>query len=120
MLENKYLENPKKFSLSLALPDIIIIYNENIHTSTKYKPNYLFSIKDDNINNIVKENIKKSQKKFKCNDVIKINSKCLLCENFELKGNRISMKKLGKKGKYTMPCIVVDNKDSNCYKINFQ
>jgi len=51
LLENNYLENPKKFSLENALPDIVEIYNNNIHSSTKYKPVYLFDTNDKNIIN---------------------------------------------------------------------
>ena len=32
LFENKYLEAPKKFSIIMALPDIIEIYNNNIHS----------------------------------------------------------------------------------------
>ena len=51
LLENNYLENPKKFFLENALPDIVEIYNNNIHSSTKYKPVYLFDTNNKNIIN---------------------------------------------------------------------
>ena len=61
----KYLENKKKFSIYNASSDVIQIYNENIHSTTKYKPNFLFNLKDDKVIKQVIDNIKKSQKKFK-------------------------------------------------------
>ena len=40
-------------------------------------------------------------------------------DNYDLKGNNIKVKKLSKKSKYAIPCIVADNKDSNYYKVIF-
>ena len=59
----KYLENKKKFSIYNILPDVIQIYNENTHSTTKYKPNYLFNLKDAKVIKQVIENIKKAKKK---------------------------------------------------------
>lgn len=67
----------------MALPDVIKIYNENIHSITKFKTNYLFKIKD---NNIIKKVLDNIQKKIMSKYIIKINSKCLLCENYDLQG----------------------------------
>lgn len=89
MLELKYLENIKKFSVYNALPDTINTYNENIHSTTKFKPNFLFNIK---IIHQVLENIKKSQRKNKSVKGIKINSKCLMSEIFDLKKIEQSIK----------------------------
>lgn len=59
LLENKYLEAPKKFSIIMALPDIIEIYNNNIHSSTKLKPLIAFNLKNEKeIKNVI-DNIKK-------------------------------------------------------------
>ena len=98
LLEAKYLENKKKLSIYTTLPEVINIYNSNLHSSTKYKPNILFYVKDNSIIEKVLSNLKKSQNKFK-NSVnsIKINSKCLLCENFVLKDKTICFKKFKKK-----------------------
>ena len=49
LLEMKYLENKKNFTIYNILPNVIQIYNENIHSTTKYKPNFLFNIKDDKV-----------------------------------------------------------------------
>ena len=117
LLEMKYLENKKNFTIYNILPNVIQIYNENIHSTTKYKPNFLFNIKDDKVIKHVIDNIKKSQKKFKDNNGIKINQKCLLSEFFELKGNTIKYKKFAKKGKYSVPCTVTGNNGANEYKI---
>ena len=92
MLELKYLENIKKFSVYNALPDTINTYNENIHSTTKFKPNFLFNIKGSKIIHQVLENIKKSQRKNKSVKGIKINSKCLMSEIFDLKKIEQSIK----------------------------
>ena len=84
LLEVKYMENSKKFSIYSCLPDVIKINNENMHSTTNYKPNDLLDVSDKNIIKKVIDNIKNSQRKFKKNiDGFKINTKCLLCENFE-------------------------------------
>lgn len=119
LLENKYLEAPKKFSIIMALPDIIEIYNNNIHSSTKLKPVFAFNLKNEKEINDVIDNIKKNNRKYKSNNVIKINTKCLLSENYELHDLRIKPKKLGNKGKYTIPCTIKRNNVANDYKITF-
>ena len=43
------VENSKCFSIYKDLPDVINIYNENIHASTKFKPIFLFESEDKNI-----------------------------------------------------------------------
>ena len=63
LLENKYLENSKKFSIYKDLPDIINIYNENVHSSTKYKHNFLFNTFDKNIIKEALKHIQKTKKK---------------------------------------------------------
>ena len=45
LLEVRYLENPKFVSIYKDLPDVINIYNENIHSSTKFKPNFCLNLK---------------------------------------------------------------------------
>lgn len=81
LLENKYLEDPKNYNIYTSLPDIVNIYNNNIHNTTKYKPSFLFSCEDNSIIGIVMLNIKKSQKKFKDKiNEIKPGTKCLMCE----------------------------------------
>ena len=49
LLEVRYLENPKCFSIYKDFPYVINIYNENFHTSRKFKPNFLFVSEDKNI-----------------------------------------------------------------------
>lgn len=86
------------------LPDCIEIYNNNIHSTTKYTPAYLFNCNDKNKKNT--------------DNAIKNNSHCLLCSNFDLKGYLIK-KKFEKKGQYSIPCIVVGSSGGNLYKIKF-
>ena len=59
LLENKCLEAPKQFSIIIALSDIIEIYNNNIHSSTKLKPVITFNLKNEKDINGVIDNIKK-------------------------------------------------------------
>ena len=63
LLETKYLEDKKNFNINTKLPEIINIYNNNIHSTTKYKPIFLFHYKDNSIIGKVILNIKNSQKK---------------------------------------------------------
>ena len=82
LLETKYLEDPKNFNIYTVLPDIVNIYNNNIHSTTKYKPSFLFRCEDNSIIERVILNIKKSQKKFKDKiNGIKPGAKCLISEN---------------------------------------
>ena len=88
------------------LPDCIEIYNNNIHSTIKYTPAYLFNCNDKNIIENVINYIKNSQNKKKYTDnAIKNNSHCLLSNNFDLKGYLIK-KKIEKKGTifYTLHC----------------
>ena len=49
LLEVKYMEDSKIFSIYSCLPDVLKIYNENIHSTTNYKPKDLFDVSDKNI-----------------------------------------------------------------------
>ena len=42
LLETKYLEDQKNFNINTELQEIINIYNNNIHNTTKYKLSFLF------------------------------------------------------------------------------
>lgn len=98
LLETKYLEDPKNFNIYTVLPDIVNIYNNNIHSTTKYKPSFLFRCEDNSIIERVILNIKKSQKKFKDKiNGIKPGAKCLISENCKIKNKNIFANKLKKK-----------------------
>lgn len=78
ILENIYLENSKLFSLEINLLDALEIYNNNIHSSTKFKPIELFRTNNIDVINLALENIKNSQKKFnKDNNGFKKSDLCL-------------------------------------------
>lgn len=62
--------------------------------------------------------ILKKAKKYN-NNSFKEDSKCLLCDNFELRDNTIKLKGFGKKGKYSIPCFVTGNNGANFYQIRF-
>ena len=86
LLETKYLEDKKNFNINTKLPEIINIYNNNIHSTKKYKPSFLFRWKDNCIIEKVILNIKNSQKKFKDKiNGIKPFIKCLIPENCKIK-----------------------------------
>ena len=87
------MENPKKFSIYFALPEIIKIYNNKVYSSTKCKPSVLIKCRDENIIKEVIKNIKSSQSKYKNTiNSIKDNTPCLLWENYELNGDIIKSK----------------------------
>ena len=65
LLETKYLEDQKNFNINTELQEIINIYNNNIHNTTKYKLSFLFHYKDNSIIEKVILNIKNSQKNLK-------------------------------------------------------
>ena len=112
ILENIYLEEPNAFSIYDALPEAVQIYNNNRHSSTKYRPNDIFFINDDIILKKVIKNIKNSQKKFKnSSNSIPVNSNCLLCENFELKNKIIKEKKIKKKVNTYYHVLLLELKD---------
>ena len=118
LLENLFLENKKKFSLKLCLPDALNIYNKNKHSTTKFNPIELFNSQDKEIIKQAIDNIKKFQSKFRNKETgFKVGTNVLLSENFELKGDTIRFKKLRKKGKYLIPCIIVGTKGGNEYVI---
>ena len=114
------MENSKNFSIYTSLPDVLKIYNDNIHSTTKFRPIDIFGTTDKKIIKKVIANTKNAKKKFK-NKVegFSVNTKCLLCENFILKGNTIKYNKLKKKGKYNIPCIIIGNSGATDYKISF-
>ena len=90
ILENLYFENPKEFSLRINLPDALDIYNNNIHSTTKYKQNFLFKTSDYSVINKALDNIKISQKKCKNkNKGFKKGDLCLICENYIIKDKTI-------------------------------
>ena len=99
LLNIKYTENPKSFSIYLALPEIINIYNKMYIVQQNF-PKELIKCTDVNLIREVINNIKSSQNKYKNKiNSIKDNSPCLLCENYELNGDIIKSKNLQKKGK---------------------
>ena len=76
------------------LPNALNIYNNNRHSTTKFKPSEWFDSKNKNILNEALINLKKSKKK--SNEGFKGGTKCLLSENCELKDKNIKYKKFKK------------------------
>lgn len=58
LLEKIYLEEPNTFSIYVALPQAIQIYNNNRHSSRKYRSDDIFFITDEFIIKMVIQNIK--------------------------------------------------------------
>ena len=59
---NEYSKHPENFNLKASLLEAVEIHNNNIHTTTLYRPIELFENKDEEIYEKVIENIKKRWK----------------------------------------------------------
>ena len=57
-----YIENTENFDLKESLEIALKKYNNHIHTSTKYKPNYAFYSNSNELFDLVLKNIKNSFK----------------------------------------------------------
>ena len=86
MLYSIYIENTENFDLKEALEIALKKYNNLIHTSTKYKPNYIFYSNSNELFSLVLKNIKNSFKSvgiyFK---YFEFNEKCFLNGKFKIK-----------------------------------
>ena len=107
-VSNKFVLNPKDFNLSEALTEANYYHNNQIHSSTGYKPTEIKDTKDESVLNEIKKNIglSMSKKIFKKNKLLLHNGdKLLLCEHFDIKNNKIKTSK--KKGvlNHSIPCI---------------
>ena len=81
----KYLENSKKFNLIFSLNEVISIYNETIHRTTKLKPKTIFYSEDENIFKQVFENTINSQKNFDVDiNLLNINDTVLIFNNIDI------------------------------------
>ena len=79
-------ENKNQFDLKECLEIVLKIYNNHLHSSTKYKPNEIFFPNSEELYNNALNNIKNSFKYlgggFKN---FKVNEKCLLNGKFKIK-----------------------------------
>ena len=81
----KYLENSKKFNLINSLNEVVYIYNNTIHKTTKYKPYTIFNNDDENINKEVFINTVNAQKNYEVDvNLLKINDTVLIFNNIEI------------------------------------
>ena len=59
------MENSKNFSIYTSLPDALKIYNDNIHSTTKFRPIDIFGTTDKKIIKKVIANTKNAKKNLK-------------------------------------------------------
>ena len=114
-----YAEKLKKngYDLKFALSSAVRAQNNVYSSVTKHKPFDLFFGNNDNITEEVKINMIKSQFRIKKNlKPLFIDTKVLICEYYQKKGNNLTIK-FRKKGNYLIPGTVIGNGSGNIYPI---
>ena len=71
----RYLENSNKFNLINSLNEVVIIYNNSAHRTTKFKPINIFNCEDEKTLKLVYENTINSNKNYDIDvNLLKINN----------------------------------------------
>ena len=105
---NKFSLNQNDFDLREAILDANYYHNNEIHSTTGYRP---FDLKDCNDQKIIEEIKERCKKIFETkiniinNQILEIGDKLLLREHFNIKDNKLTISK--KKGStiHSIPCI---------------
>ena len=89
-----YSEHPDNFNLKNVLLDAVAIHNQNIHTSTNYKPIDLLHNSSEVIKDEVMKNIEKNfPKNLNSSENLKVGDKVLIKKNCLKKGKRLITQK---------------------------
>ena len=112
-----YSKHPENFNLKTSLLEAVEIHNNNIHTTTLYRPVELFENTDEVIYSKVIENIKKRWKikDFKDNN-IKVGEHILIKNNVAKVGKRLVTKKF-KLREYKIPGTITNNYENGLFVI---
>ena len=108
-----------------ALDEYIRYHNNTNSTkksSTKYTPNEIRDLDDEDLINNILKNILKSFKKhnINVNEILDENEKLLLWNNLEISNDIFRKSNKEKKGKFLYPCISKDVINSDTIKISFE
>ena len=117
-LKAEKLEKKNKYDINFSIAIAASAHNKNIHTVTKYSPEFLFYNNNEELSKDVTENMKKSQncRKNKINP-IKPNSKVLISIHYIRKGNTLYCNKLRETGKKCIPGIVSGDGSGSVYPV---
>ena len=117
-LLSEKLEKKNKFDIKFAISNAARAHNNNIHSVTKYSPEFLFHHNTDELAKEIEKKMKQSQI-YRNKDLNPIlpQSKVLISSRYIRRGNNLSIK-FGKTGKRLIPGIVVGKGTGNNYPIS--
>ena len=111
------LVKKNKYDINFAVANAVRTHNTNVHSITKYSPEYLFHHNSEEISKEIENKMKKSQvQRKKENDPILPKSKVLLSTRYVKRGNILSIK-FGQTGKRIIPGIVEKEGFGNNYPV---
>ena len=112
-----YSKHPENFNLKASLLEAVEIHNNNIHTTTQYRPIELFENTDEEIYEKVIENIKKSWKIKESNDKeLKAGDHILIKNHVTKVGKRLVSRKI-KLREYKIPGTITNNYENGFFAI---
>ena len=112
------LKNKKGYDLNFSIAKAARAHNTNIHSITKYSPEFLFYHNTDEITKEIEKKMKDSQK-FRniANNPIPDSAKVLISTRYVRKGHTLSLK-FGKTGKRLIPGIITGQGSGNTYPVS--
>ena len=112
------LKLKKNYDLNFSISNAARAHNTNIHSVTKYSPEYLFYHNTEELTEEIEKKMKDSQKFRNVNlNPIEDNSKVLVSTRYVLKGNNMGIK-FGKTGKRLIPGIISGHGSGNTYPVS--
>ena len=112
-----FSKHPENFNLKTSLLEAVEIHNNNIHTTTLYRPVELFENTDEEIYLKVIENIKKRWKIKEINDIDLKPGKHILIKNNIAKAGKRLVKKKFKLREYKIPGTITNNYENGLLAI---
>ena len=112
------LKYKKNYDLNFSISNAARAHNTNIHSITKYSPEFLFNHNTEELTEEIEKKMKASQK-FRRVDLnpIKDTSKVLVSTRYVLKGNNLGVKFV-KTGKRIIPGIITVKCSGNTYPVS--